>query len=168
MDVWRSYDGLRPSVRMAAWRRRHRPASGDFKTARRRTTWLRSKSAGERRTVPAKSRILPDVQLCLQLHFTARHIPPGKLPQWLDGSHSYGSRGRSHCLLLYYETVITLCKSRGFRYRVSYKLDPSDPCCHGKAIFACCHKSSASVKERRATITLGFATLSSFDQIRLD
>jgi len=31
----------------------------------------------------------------------------------------------------------------------------------GNDIFACCHKSSASAKQRRVTITLGFATLSS-------
>jgi len=38
----------------------------------------------------------------------------------------------------------------------------TDPCCHGNQISACCDKSSASVKQSRATITLGFAMLSSF------
>jgi len=42
---------------------------------------------------------------------------------------------------------------------VLFKLDPNRPCCHGDEIFTCCHKSSASVKQWRATITLGFATL---------
>jgi len=44
---------------------------------------------------------------------------------------------------------------------VSFKVDPIDPCCHGNHIFPCSHKSSASVRQRSATITLGFATLSS-------
>jgi len=36
---------------------------------------------------------------------------------------------------------------------------PADPCCRGNEIFACYHKSLAYVKQRRAIITLGFATL---------
>jgi len=37
--------------------------------------------------------------------------------------------------------------------------NPNRPSCLSNEIFACCHKSSASVKQRRATITLGIATL---------
>ena len=37
----------------------------------------------------------------------------------------------------------------------SFKLGPTDPCCHGNEIFACYHKSSVSAKQRRVTITLG-------------
>jgi len=50
---------------------------------------------------------------------------------------------------------------------VSFKLDPNWPlqCWHGNEIFACCHKSSASVKQQRVTITLGFATLSSLSML---
>ena len=48
---------------------------------------------------------------------------------------------------------------------ISFKLTQTDPVCHGNEVFACnCHKSLASVKQQRATNTLGFATLSSFWQ----
>jgi len=47
---------------------------------------------------------------------------------------------------------------------VSFKLDPTDPCCHMiTKFFSRFHKSSASVKHRRSTITLGSATLSSLN-----
>jgi len=39
----------------------------------------------------------------------------------------------------------------------------TDPCCHGNQIFPYSHKSSASVRQRRATITLDFTTLPSND-----